>query len=205
MAVKSLFVSISKIGVPKSLSLPIGRFLRDEEATVIAETVIVLPLLLWAYIGLFVYWDCFRSLNTVQKATYTVSDMISRDMSQTGITSAYITGMHDVVEYLIDHDQNSTVRVSSIYWNTVNNRFEIHWSRTTNQTEMPALTTSTLQTFTAQIPTMSPGDTAVIVEVRVPYVPAFNVGMTNQTFSEFIVTRPRFQMCIIMDGILCPP
>lgn len=189
----------------RTLSHSLRRFLRDEEAAIIAETVIVLPLLLWAYIGLFVYWDCFRSLNTVQKATYTVSDMISRDMSQNGITSAYITGLHDVVEYLIDHDQDSTMRVSSIYWNTVNNRFEIHWSRTTDAGAMPALTTTRLQDFTSQIPTMSPGDTAIIVEVRVPYEPAFNVGMTNQTFSEFIVTRPRFQMCIIMDAIPCPP
>ncbi len=189
----------------RKLSKSVRRFLRNEEAAIIAETVIVLPLLLWAYIGLFVYWDCFRSLNTVQKATYTVSDMLSRDLSQTGITSAYITGLQSVVEYLIDHDQNSTMRVSSIYWNAVNTRYEIHWSRTTSAASMPALTTTTLQNFTAQIPTMSPGDTAVIVEVRVPYVPAFNVGMTNQTFSEFIVTRPRFQMCIIMDGILCPP
>lgn len=190
---------------PSALSSRVRRFLHDEEATVIAETVIVLPLLLWAYIGLFVYWDCFRSLNTVQKATYTVSDMISRDMSQNGITSAYVTGLHDVVQYLIDHDQTSTMRVSSIYWSTVNDRFEIHWSRTTNTTGMPALTTTSLQNYTAQIPTMSPGDTAIIVEVRVPYVPVFNVGMTNQTFSEFVVTRPRFEMCIIMDGILCPP
>jgi hypothetical protein len=197
---KSLFPRLSG-----GLSHRLRRFLRDEDAAIIAETVIVLPLLLWAYIGLFVYWDCFRSLNTVQKATYTVSDMLSRDLSQTGITSDYITGLHSVVEYLIDHDQDSRMRVSSIYWNTANSRYEIHWSRTTDASALPALTTANLQNFTAQIPTMSPGDTAVIVEVRVDYVPAFNVGMTNQTFSEFIVTRPRFQMCIIMDGILCPP
>lgn len=36
------------------------RFLFREDGTVIAETLIVLPVLLWAYIGLFVYWDCFR-------------------------------------------------------------------------------------------------------------------------------------------------
>ena len=32
-------------------------FGRDEKGTIMAETVIVLPLLLWAYLALFVYWD----------------------------------------------------------------------------------------------------------------------------------------------------
>ena len=186
----------------RSLSLCARRFLRDEEAAIIAETVIILPLLLWAYIGLFVYWDCFRSLNTVQKATYTVSDMLSR--AQTGISSGYITGLERVVEYLIDHDQAATMRVTSISWNHVNSRFEVHWSRSTDNVGMPSLTTATLQNFTAQIPIMSPGDYVVIVEIRVLYVPAFNVGLTNQTFSEFIVTRPRFLPCIQMDNITCP-
>lgn len=186
----------------RTLSQSVRRFLRGEDGTIIAETVIVLPMLLWAYIGLFVYWDCFRSLNTVQKATYTVSDMLSR--AQTGITSSYIDGLEQVVEYLIDHDQNATMRVTSISWNTVNNRFEVHWSRSTDQTGLPPLTTVTLQNFTSQIPTMTAGDYVVIVEVKVPYVPSFNVGMTAQTFNEFIVTRPRFLPCIPLDNISCP-
>ena len=184
------------------LPQPIRRFLRGEDAAVIAEAVIVLPLLLWSYVGLFVYWDCFRSLNTVQKASYTVSDMLSRE--QTGITSAYITGLHKVLEYLIDKDQDSVMRVTSISWSTANNKFEVHWSRTTDSGVMPQLTTPSLQNYLSQIPTMSAGDYVVIVEVRVPYVPMFNVGLTNQTFNQFIVTRPRFLPCIPMDNISCP-
>ena len=34
-----------------------------------------------AYLALFVYWDAFRSVNTTQKAAYTISDMISREMA----------------------------------------------------------------------------------------------------------------------------
>jgi Flp pilus assembly protein TadG len=186
----------------QSAASAVRRFLRDEEAAIIAETVIILPLLLWAYIGLFVYWDCFRSLNTVQKATYTVSDMLSR--AQNGITTGYVTGLEKVVEYLIDPDQNAMMRVTSITWSAANNRNEVHWSRSTNGTTMPALTTTTLQDFSAQIPTMSAGDYVVIVEVRVPYQPVFNVGLTARTFSEFIVTRPRFLPCIPIDAITCP-
>ena len=52
----------------------LAAFGRDEAGTVVAEAVIILPLFIWAYIALFAYWDSFRSLNTVQKAAFTVSD-----------------------------------------------------------------------------------------------------------------------------------
>ncbi len=177
------------------------RFLRDEQATVIAEAVIVLPLFLWAFIALFVYWDAFRSMNTVQKAAYTVSDMISRE--QTGISSAYITGMGRVFDYLIDESQTTRMRVTSVTRSAANNRFEVHWSRTAG-TGMSPLTTTTLQNYAYEIPTMAPGDYVVIVEVKVDYVPGFNIGMPNQTFRQFIVTRPRFLPCIPLDTIACP-
>lgn len=184
------------------LARPLRRFLCREDGTVIAEALIVLPVLLWAYIGLFVYWDCFRSLNTVQKATYTVSDMLSR--SETGIKSSYITGLKKVFEYLIDKDQEASMRVTSVTWSNINNRYEVHWSRTTNAAILPALTTPALQGYAGHIPTMMAGDYVVIVEVQVPYTPVFNIGLTNQIFNEFIVTRPRFLPCLPMDNIACP-
>ena len=185
------------------LCRPFARFLRNERGTVVTEAVIVLPLLLWAYIALFVYWDAFRSTNTVQKAAFTLSDMISRDQSRGGITSAYIDGMKKVMRYLIDQDQDPRLRVSSIYWSTVNNRFEVHWSRSPNN-QMAPLTTASLQSYASSIPTIAAGDTVLLVETQVDYVPAFNVGMPQQLFSQFIVTRPRLMRCIILDGIPCP-
>lgn len=179
------------------------RFLRNEEASIVAETVIILPLLLWAYIGLFVYWDAFRELNTVQKAAYTISDVISRQ--QTGIASSYVTGVKKVLDYLIDDPSvASTMRVTSVAYSSTNSRFEVHWSRSTDVVKMPVLTTTTLQDYKSSIPDMNAGDYVVIVEVMVPYVPAFNVGMADQTFHEFIVTRPRFLPCIPMDNVSCP-
>ena len=183
------------------LRLSKTRFARDEAGSVVAEAVIVLPLFLWAYIALFVYWDAFRSMNTVQKAAYTVSDLISRE--QTGITTAYITGMSRVLDYLIDEDQSARLRVTSVTWSTANHRFEVHWSRSPGNTMTP-LTTATLQSYANKIPTMSAGDYVVIVEVQTDYVPSFDVGMPDQTFRQFIVTRPRFLPCIPIDAISCP-
>lgn len=191
---------LARLRLPR-LRLSIGRFARDEGAAVIAEAVIVLPLFLWAYIALFVYWDAFRSMNTVQKAAYTVSDMISRE--QDGIQSDYIDGMKKVMEYLIDEDQNVRLRVTSVTWSAPNNRFEVHWSRAPGNLMTP-LTTASLQNYVAQIPNMAAGDYVIVVEVEVDYQPGFDVGLPNQTFHQFIVTRPRFLPCIALDNISCP-
>lgn len=186
------------------LRRPFTRFAREERGSVLAEGVIALPILLWAYVGLFAYWDAFRSLNTLQKAAYTLSDMISRENpTSISLTSAYVVGMDKVLEYLIDADTNARLRVTSVTWSDTNQRFEVHWSRSPYE-QLPELTTDTLQPLAGQIPTMTAGDYVILVEVQMPYTPAFNVGMTDQTFSQFIVTRPRFIPCIPMDSVPCP-
>ena len=177
------------------------RFLRDEKGAVIAEAVIVLPVMLWAYLALFVYWDAFRSMNTVQKAAYTISDMVSREM--VGITSAYVNGLDNMLEYLVDNSQTVSLRVTSVTWSAPNNRFEVHWSRSPDNAK-PVLTTATLQNYAGQIPNMTAGDYVVIVEVWENYAPSFEVGMEGMVFNQFIVTRPRFLPCIPIDAVACP-
>ena len=180
---------------------PCRAFARNEGGTVVAEAVIVLPLFLWAYIALFAYWDAFRSMNTVQKAAFTVADMISRE--QTGIVTAYVNGISDVMEFLIDENQDARLRVTSVTWSEDNNRFEVHWSASPGNTMTPQTTTS-LQDYIYEIPTMSPGDFVVILEVEVDYRPTFDIGMPDQTFRQFIVTRPRFLPCLPLDAVSCP-
>lgn len=183
------------------LRSPLKRFLGEERGTVVAEGVVALPVLLWAYVGLFVYWDAFRSLNTLQKAAYTVSDMLSRE--NVGVTSDYVVGMDKVLEYLVDADADVRLRVTSVTWSDTNSQFEVHWSRSP-YAQLPELTTETLQGYAAQIPTMTAGDYVIIVEVEMDYRPAFDVGMGDKVFRQFIVTRPRFIPCVPMDSITCP-
>lgn len=183
------------------LRRPLRRFLREDRGSVVAEAVIVLPVLLWAYLALFTYWDAFRSLNTVQKASYTVSDMVSRE--NLGISTAYVDGLDRMMEYLVDDGQNVSMRLTSVTWSATNNRFEVHWSRSPGNAMIP-LTTTTLQPLASKIPNMAAGDYVVILEVSVPYAPTFSIGMNDMNFEEFIVTRPRFLPCLPLDNIICP-
>lgn len=176
-------------------------FRDDESGLILAEFLIVLPMLIWAFMALFVYWDVFRSMNTAQKAGYAISDLISRQRND--LPPTFITGMQTIMEYLLPVSQSAKMRFTSVKWSVANNRFEVIWSRSPSGA-MPELTTATLQGFSSKIPVMAETDTVMIVESSVPYTPAFKVGLDpNYTFDEFVVTRPRFVTKICLQGVPC--
>jgi hypothetical protein len=177
------------------------RFRRDESGTLMAEAVLVLPFMLWSYLALFVYWDVYRSINTVQKASYTIADMISREMRE--VNPNYVNGMDLIVEYMIDQDQEAKTRVTSLTFSGLNNRYEVIWSRSPGG-RMPELTTASIASLASRLPKMADADPLVLVEVEVNYETAFNVGIGDQTLKQFIATRPRFLPRLCMTGVVCP-
>jgi hypothetical protein len=154
----------------------LSRFRRDERGSIMAETIIILPLLIWATIAMVAYWDVYRSINRLQSATYAVGDVLSRkDVID---PAAFIPRMDDLVNYFIDDDQTSRVRVTVIRWVPANNRFEVVWSRSTIGT-LPPHTTSTLQAKAQYIPMVDTDLRALVVESEVDYRPALNLGIND--------------------------
>ena len=150
--------------------------------------------------AMYVYWDAFRMINSVQKASYTISDMVSREMLP--IDTNYINGLRDSMDYLVREDTSVKMRLTSITYSQINSRFEVHWSRSPGNV-VPQLTTATLQAMISKIPTMADGDYVVLVESWVTYTPLFDVGLDNTEMSQFVVTRPRFVPKICLTGMSC--
>lgn len=185
----------------KRFTQALRTFRDDEDGLIMAEFIIVLPILTWALMAFTAYWDVFRSMNTAQKAAYAISDLISRQNND--LPTNFLDGMQTVMEYLLPATQSAKMRFTSVKWSTTNNRFEVIWSRSPGSA-LPQLTTASLQAFASQIPIMAATDTVVIVESSVPYTPVFDVGLTpNYTLDEFIVTRPRFLTKICLQGVAC--
>ncbi len=176
------------------------RFHSEDHGSVVAEAVVALPLMIWAYMGLYVYWDAFRAVNLAQKASYTVADYISRERGT--LSTAEVSGLAKVYQYMMDSDQTTAMRITSLYWSPDNDRFEVYWSRSPGNTMTP-LTTSTLQAVKDRIPAMTDGDSAILLETETSYSAAFNVGVEDQVFRNFIVTRPRFLTRICLTGVAC--
>lgn len=164
------------------------RFARDEDGTVISEAVIMLPLLCWAYVALFVYWDAYRSENTAVKASYTIADMITREIKD--VDDNYITGLQTVFDFLLATDQDTGIVVSSVTWVQARNRYEVLWSEARG-TGSTVQGTASIQNFANRLPNMTDGDTVIVVQTNVEYVPLFDVGVPTFNYDQFIVTRPR--------------
>lgn len=173
------------------------RFLRREDGTVLVEGVVMLPMLLWAFIGLFVFWDAHKTVNAVQKATYTVSDTLSR--RQRTINAGYLTGLKTMMDYLMGNDAPSKLRITSATWVESRNQFEVLWSCSPGS-GMTKLTTTTLQSLASNIPLTADGDTVLIVESELTYRPGFNVGIDDMAVRQFVVTRPRAPSVVLTGG-----
>lgn len=164
------------------------RFIRDENGTAVVESIIVLPLFVWGFTGLFVYWDAYRTVNTVQKASYTISDLLSR--SQSSVNDAFINGMATTFNNIVGSGTSGEIRVTSYTWSGVRNQYEVIFSKSPNQA-MDPLTTDTLAMMAQHLPIMSDGDSAVLVETMVPYKSTMAVGIPD-VINQIVVTRPRF-------------
>ncbi len=184
------------------LSHKIKRFARNEEGgSFILETVIMLPLLLWALMAMIVYWDAYRSINRLEKATYALADTLSRQQAPMPVAS--VNQWNDLVSYMLDSNQSADVRVTSYRWVAANNRFEVLWSRSPDS-ERPQLTTTTLQDLADQIPIMDDTEYGILTETWVDYEPRLNVvfmdtvGVGPMTLTKFTPTPARFNpLCLV--------
>ncbi len=184
------------------LTQKIMRFLRDEKGTVLVDAMMLMPMLVWGYVGLFAYFDSYRSINTVQKASYTIADLLSRSQDSDGIDDAYLSGMLATLNAIIDTQQSDKIRVTSYTWSQANNRYEVIFSRSPNSA-MTALTTANLATMTDRLPLMADGDSAVLLETEVAYTPPMAYGLEPTTLHQFIVTRPRFLPKLCHESFAC--
>lgn len=189
----------------KILLAPLIRFIRDERGTVLAEFVIMIPLLLWAWIAMYMFWDAYRALNAAQKATYAISDMLSRE--QTAVTNSYRDGLRNVFAYMAGKPPSQVkTRFTSITYSTARNRFEVHWSYSPGS-QLTKLNTATLQDLADRIPAMSDGDYVLLVQTSVSYKPPvqidfFGTYMQARNIENFVLTRPRF-MRVCESGQTC--
>lgn len=165
------------------------KFLSDENGSMSLETVLVFPLLLWAFAATFLFWDLFHAKAITQRAAYTIADALSRETDP--VDDTYINGMDNVHAYLIQGSHATRLRISAITWDEDDAEFKVSWSQTPD-TDWSAHTNATLNALDTQIPVMAAGDCAILVEAQVRFVPFMNVGIPPLVLDSFIVTRPRF-------------
>ena len=195
-------------------------FLRDEDGLILVEGLIMLPLLVWALVAMFVYWDVFRTINVSQKTAYSVADLLSRQ--RTDISVSFANGLQKVVNFLTPGGHPVKMRITSFecksssgtqaqqVCNATRGDFRLLFSFSPDN-KVTALTESDIQAWKGvRIPTLVHNESVFVVETQVDYeaqlpvaLMGLLIGVDDQSFGEFIVTRPRNRRLCLESTSTC--
>lgn len=183
------------------------RFRRDEDASLSVEAVLVVPILLWAFLATYTYFDVYRAKNLALKANYAISDLLSRETST--INTNYLLGAEKVFRYLTQSDATSWLRVTVVYCDDdcadPSRELRRDWSRATDN--LPTFSDADVMDYLEPIiPWIASGERVIIVESGVAYEPPFSqkfTGVGERNFVDIVMTRPRFAPQLCWEGVNC--
>lgn len=161
------------------------RMLRDETGALAVEAAIILPLLAFSIFAINSYFQAFRNEVSLQRAGFTVGDMLSR--YDTTVRASDIEGLNRIFEYLTGSEGRSWMRVSELQ--RVNGKLEVTWSHATGGN--PKLTWARLQPKLHRIPTLAQNERVVAVETFTDYVPQFDM-LSERRYENIVVTSQRY-------------
>lgn len=164
------------------------RFISDTSAQVAFESVIIFPILVWAWIGTFAFFDAYRVYNTSIKATFTIADLISRQESF--LYASDLEGYGRMLEALIRDTYGVDMRVTQIV-RAENGDYVIDGDHSYATGNQARLFNANIPALQDQLPSIDYGEYLILVESFVNYRPPFNVGLNDIAFENFTVTRPR--------------
>ena len=187
-----------------SIRLMLNRFRRSEDGNVAIEAMIILPLVFWAYLGMFSIFDTYRQYTNNQKATYTISDMISRQVSP--LDATFVDGARSLFDELTRTITESNLRISVVQYDTASGSYEVVWSEVRGST-FNSLTSADVSSWHDRLPVMPDDDQIIVVETRTLHEPVFDLGLATRNIDNFVFTRPRYakQLCYATTCAIVTP
>ena len=174
----------------------IRAFRQDADASVSVEFVLAMPILFWAFMASYVYFDGYRQSAINLKAAYTIGDLISRETDP--INDAYLDSMYTLHRLLTRATSATTLRVTVVHWDEDDNRFYSDWSQTRGS--INPLTTTEVLVLGEKLPTMPNAERVIVVETTNTFVPLYKVGMDTLSLDNFVFTRPRFAPQVVWES-----
>ena len=180
-----------------------SRFRKDEHGTITMEFAIVAPLLIATIFIGFELFDAFKSNSRAAKATYTIADILSR---QVEIDDTYASELHLVLDALLPWlNEGKTLRITSIVFeendpnDDQDDEYVVSWSKHSDENNAMninfELTGSMLtqQEYVDILPTIADGDSIILVETTVPHRSLVSLlGLGDLVWRNQVVIRPRF-------------
>ncbi|MBU2867063.1 TadE/TadG family type IV pilus assembly protein [Pacificibacter marinus] len=183
--------------IPKQRIVSIARRYRCSDlGSMSIETVLVLPVILTGLLLAYTYFSAFQIKGMANKAAYTVSDYVSRQTDP--IDADFVEGLSSIYGYLTNTGTKS-LRLSSFTWSDIDGSpdYKLEWSYAANGGE--ALNGESYSSVVSRLPAMTSGETVLVMETTTDWAPVFNVGLDDLTFTDFVVTKPRFATQVLFD------
>ncbi|MFN3992249.1 MAG: TadE/TadG family type IV pilus assembly protein [Tabrizicola flagellatus] len=191
-------------------------FLREEDGLVLAEGLLMLPLVVWALVAMFIYWDVFRTINVTQKAAYGVADLLSRQRDT--ISTNFANGLQNVMDFLTPGGHPVKMRITSLECQgangggctATNGTYRLLFSFSPGGKVQP-LTQADIQLWKGvKIPVLNNLESVYVVETSVEFkaqlqtaIAGFMVGVEDATYGQFIVTKPRHRRLCLQGTTTC--
>lgn len=171
-------------------------FRAETDASVSVEFVLAMPMLFWAFMATYVFFDGYRQSAVNLKAAYTISDLISRETNP--INNNYLDSMYALHRLLTRATSSTTLRITVVHWDENDNRFYRDWSQTRGNIE--PLTSGDVLQLTDKLPSMPNAERVILVETTNSFTPIYNVGLNALSLDNFVFTRPRFAPQVIWES-----
>lgn len=160
------------------------RFLTNNRGVAATEFALIVPLLLALLLGTITIFDLFRTAQAVEKATFTIGDILSR---QTAINDNLVDQMLELLHQTVDVASDGAIRVSSI--SMTGGKLVLDWTKPRGK----IIITTNVAIPYGIIPDMANGDSVILAESFVPhsaFVSGF--GLDELIYQNQSVHRPRF-------------
>ena len=173
----------------ENLKLHLKAFRDNDRGTVAVEAVVIFPMVMWAFLAMFVYFEGYRQTAINHKAANTIADMLSRETAN--ITPTYVNNTKELFDLLAEANGDTKIRLSVIKWAKRHDSFRVNWSKAKGQ-GISGLTNDDVANMTGKLPEVPNQERMVLVETWSTYKPLFRIGMENTVINTFVFTRLRF-------------
>ena len=160
------------------------RFGRDERGASAIEFALLAPVLLLVLVGTVTVFDMFRNAQNVEKATFTVGDILSR---QTSISKASLHALMSMMRHTVPTAEDGGLRVTSL--TRKSGKLEQDWTKIVGNAESVGSEPIPQDI----LPDIADGDSVILTESFVPHSAMFAAfGLDVVVFKGRAVHRPRF-------------
>ncbi len=169
------------------MSRAIRRLLRDETGSLSVEAVIILPVLAWAFVSGFVFFDAFRQQSINDKAALTIADIVAREVIP--LTDTYIDNLHALHNFLGKSATPTDLILTVARYDPAAGLYSVLWSQARGGGS--TLDDAGLNALSSQLPEMPAQDTVIVVQTSADFEPIFGVGLRAFPIRKLVVMRPR--------------